>query len=116
MVGVLVDNGLGRHLMDPSVLPHILKYSYYLWITQILSKLIIVTITLFSCSYTLLRHHRRGFLEVVYLRLVARAKLLQRLPRRHLAVHSHGHWSELLSSSADTVRVYTVGEELELWI
>jgi len=35
---VVVNNGLGRHIMDPTVFPNLRTYSYHLWITQIVSE------------------------------------------------------------------------------
>ena len=50
---VVVDHGLGRHIMDPTVFPNLLKYSYYLWITQIVSKFVVVP------SYQTITHELR---------------------------------------------------------
>ncbi|KAH8626900.1 hypothetical protein IG631_18918 [Alternaria alternata] len=86
--------------MDPTVFPNLRTYSYYLWITQIVTP----------------RHHCRCVSEVVHLRLAARAEFLHAVPSHYLAFDLDGYCLQLPCTSSDIVRMYTPGAKLELWI
>ena len=62
------QHGLGRHIRDPSIrLPYdMLKYSYYLWITQILNLVAVATLKYSICGYLLVLKFSRLYLAVVW--------------------------------------------------
>ncbi|KAI1552333.1 hypothetical protein PtrSN002B_005136, partial [Pyrenophora tritici-repentis] len=64
---VVVDNGQGRHIMDPSVLPHLRTYSYYLWQTQILNILAVAFLKGAICAWLLVLNFSRVYQGIVWL-------------------------------------------------
>jgi len=62
------QHGLGRHIRDPSIrLPYDMpKYSYYLWITQILNLIAVATLKYSICGYLLALKFSRVYLAVVW--------------------------------------------------
>ncbi|UPX19997.1 uncharacterized protein EKO05_0010244 [Ascochyta rabiei] len=53
MSQVQIEAGLGRHFMDPSVLPNLMRFAYYLWIAQIINIMAVAFIKWSICAYLL---------------------------------------------------------------
>jgi hypothetical protein len=48
---VVVHLGLGRHIVDPSVLPNIRQYSYILWIDQIVNVIAVAFLMVTALNF-----------------------------------------------------------------
>lgn len=64
---VIVDAGLGRHIMDPTVLPQILHYSYYLWIVQIVNIIAVAFLKWSICAWLLVLNFSKLYQVIVWL-------------------------------------------------
>ena len=67
MTQKLIHLGLGRHILDPSVLPTILKYSYILWIIQILNVLAVAFLKWSICAWLLILNFSKLYQVIVWL-------------------------------------------------
>ncbi|KAJ4350391.1 uncharacterized protein N0V89_009012 [Didymosphaeria variabile] len=63
----MVDNGLGRHIKDPSItLPMLMKYSYYLWINQIINIVAVAILKWSICAYLLVLDFSKLYRAIVW--------------------------------------------------
>ncbi|KAF1936567.1 hypothetical protein EJ02DRAFT_506444 [Clathrospora elynae] len=67
---VVIDNGLGRHILDPSVLPNILKYSYYLWMTQIINIIAVACLKWSICAWLLVLNFSKLYQGIIWLSIL----------------------------------------------
>ncbi|CAN9416549.1 unnamed protein product [Alternaria alternata] len=68
---VVVNNGLGRHIMDPTVFPNLRTYSYYLWITQIRADIIAVAFLKWSiCAWLLVLNFSTLYRVIIWLSIL----------------------------------------------
>ncbi|KAJ6285827.1 hypothetical protein J3E71DRAFT_210178 [Bipolaris maydis] len=67
---VITDNGLGRHIMDPTVLPNILKYSYFLWITQIVNIIAMAFLKWSICAWLLVLNFSKIYQTIIWLSIL----------------------------------------------
>ncbi|KAG9194045.1 hypothetical protein G6011_04080 [Alternaria panax] len=67
---VVVNNGLGRHIMDPSVLPNIRTYSYYLWITQIVNIIAVAFLKWSICAWLLVLNFSTLYRVIIWLSIL----------------------------------------------
>jgi hypothetical protein len=67
---VLVDAGLGRHIMDPTVLPNLLHYSYYLWITQVVNIIAVAFLKWSICAWLLVLNFSKLYQVIVWLSIL----------------------------------------------
>lgn len=75
-------HGQGRHLQDPSISkPYdVLKYSYYLWIGQILNLIAVAVLKYSICAYLLALKFSRVYLGVIWLSILMVTTLNLLLP------------------------------------
>ncbi|KAI8932309.1 hypothetical protein NX059_010504 [Plenodomus lindquistii] len=64
---VMVDAGLGRHIMDPTVFPRILHYAYFLWIAQILNIIAVAILKWSICAWLLVLNFSKLYQVIVWL-------------------------------------------------
>ncbi|KAF1837148.1 hypothetical protein BDW02DRAFT_181833 [Decorospora gaudefroyi] len=64
---VVVYAALGRHIMDPSVAPGIMTYSYYLWITQILNIMAVAILKYSICAWLLVLNFSKLYQVIIWL-------------------------------------------------
>jgi hypothetical protein len=62
----VVDAGLGRHFLDPTVLPNIARYSYYLWISQIINIIAVAFLKWSICAWLLVLKFSRVYQVIVW--------------------------------------------------
>ncbi|KAF2996233.1 hypothetical protein E8E13_003240 [Curvularia kusanoi] len=62
---VVVDAGLGRHIYDPSI--DILRYSYYLWIAQVVNIVGVAVLKWSICAWLLVLNFSRIYQAIVWL-------------------------------------------------
>ncbi|RYN82669.1 hypothetical protein AA0120_g9450 [Alternaria tenuissima] len=67
---VVVNNGLGRHIMDPTVLPNIKTYSYYLWITQIVNIIAVAFLKWSICAWLLVLNFSTLYRVIIWLSIL----------------------------------------------
>ncbi|OAL57329.1 hypothetical protein IQ07DRAFT_32886 [Pyrenochaeta sp. DS3sAY3a] len=67
---VVVDYGLGRHILDPTVLPNILKYSYYLWIVQIINIIAVAFLKWSICAWLLVLNFSKLYQVIVWISIL----------------------------------------------
>ncbi|KAF1952475.1 hypothetical protein CC80DRAFT_538163 [Byssothecium circinans] len=68
---ILVDTALGRHINDPSIGPaNLLRYSYYLWINQIINIIAVAVLKLSICTYLLVLDFSKTYRIVVWISIV----------------------------------------------
>ncbi|EOA86674.1 uncharacterized protein SETTUDRAFT_134923 [Exserohilum turcica Et28A] len=67
---IVVDNGLGRHIQDPTVLPNIMTYVYYLWITQVLNIIAMAFLKWAICAWLLVLNFSRVYQAVIWLSIL----------------------------------------------
>ncbi|PSN72643.1 hypothetical protein BS50DRAFT_630650 [Corynespora cassiicola Philippines] len=73
---ITVENGLGRHIMDPSVMgPEvgmtvILRYSYFLWIAQIVNIIGVALLKWSICAYLLVLNFSKVYQGIVWLSIL----------------------------------------------
>jgi hypothetical protein len=67
---VVVDAGLGRHIMDPTVLPHIARYSYYLWISQVVNIIAVAFLKWSICAWLLVLNFSKVYQIIVWLSIL----------------------------------------------
>ncbi|KAF9691253.1 hypothetical protein EKO04_010923 [Ascochyta lentis] len=70
MSQVQVEAGLGRHFMDPSVVPHLMRFAYYLWIAQIINIMAVAFIKWSICAYLLVLNFSRFYQSIVWLSIL----------------------------------------------
>jgi hypothetical protein len=61
---VVVDAGLGRHIMDPSI--DIIRYSYYLWIAQIVNIIGVAVLKWSICAWLLVLNFSKIYQAIVW--------------------------------------------------
>jgi hypothetical protein len=66
----VVDAGLGRHIMDPSVLPTLTRYSYYLWIAQIINLIAVAVLKWSICAWLLVLNFSKLYQAIVWLSIL----------------------------------------------
>lgn len=66
----MVDAGLGRHIMDPTVLPGIMTYSYYLWITQVVNIIAVAFLKWSICAWLLVLNFSKVYQVIVWLSIL----------------------------------------------
>jgi hypothetical protein len=66
----VVDAGLGRHIQDPSVLPNIMRYSYYLWISQLLNLIAVAVLKWSICAWLLVLNFSKLYQAIVWLSIL----------------------------------------------
>jgi hypothetical protein len=66
----VVDAGLGRHIGDPSVLPTLSRYAYYLWITQIVNIIAVAVLKWSICAWLLVLNFSKLYQAVVWLSIL----------------------------------------------
>ncbi|KAL6708788.1 hypothetical protein ACN47E_002484 [Coniothyrium glycines] len=59
--------GLGRHIYDPSVLPNILRYSYILWIAQIINIIAVSFLKWSICAWLLVLNFSKTYQIIIWL-------------------------------------------------
>lgn len=62
---VVVDAGLGRHIFDPSV--DIMRYSYYLWIAQVVNIVGVAILKWSICAWLLVLNFSKIYQAIVWL-------------------------------------------------
>ncbi|KAF3035829.1 hypothetical protein E8E12_006436 [Didymella heteroderae] len=67
---VIVHLGLGRHIMDPSVLPNIRQYSYLLWIDQIVNVIAVAFLKWSICAWLLILNFSKTYQIIVWLSIL----------------------------------------------
>ncbi|KAF1846285.1 uncharacterized protein K460DRAFT_339379 [Cucurbitaria berberidis CBS 394.84] len=67
---VVVDAGQGRHLLDPSVIPHILRYAYYLWISQIVNIIAVAFLKWSICAWLLMLNFSKLYRAIIWLSIL----------------------------------------------
>ncbi|KAH6643610.1 hypothetical protein C7974DRAFT_347772 [Boeremia exigua] len=67
---VVVHFGLGRHILDPSVLPNILHFSYYLWITQIVNVIAVAFLKWSICAWLLVLNFSRVYQVIIWMSIL----------------------------------------------
>ncbi|KAI4650627.1 hypothetical protein J4E93_002984 [Alternaria ventricosa] len=67
---VVVNNGLGRHIMDPTVFPNLRTYSYHLWITQIVNIIAVAFLKWSICAWLLVLNFSRLYQVIVWLSIL----------------------------------------------
>ncbi|KAH7406393.1 hypothetical protein DE146DRAFT_607177 [Phaeosphaeria sp. MPI-PUGE-AT-0046c] len=67
---IVVDSGLGRHIMDPSVLTTIPRYSYYLWVSQIVNIIAVACLKWSVCAWLLVLDFSRIYQVFVWLSIL----------------------------------------------
>jgi hypothetical protein len=66
-VFVLTDAGLGRHFSDPSIgLAKIMRYAYFLWITQIMNIVAVAVLKWSICAYLLVLDFSKLYRWIVW--------------------------------------------------
>lgn len=66
----VVDSGLGRHIMDPTVFPNIMRYSYYLWIAQIINIIAVAFLKWSICAWLLVLNFSKLYVGIVWLSIL----------------------------------------------
>jgi hypothetical protein len=66
----VVDAGLGRHIGDPSVGPTIARYSYYLWIAQIINLIAVAVLKWSICAWLLVLKFSKLYQAIVWLSIL----------------------------------------------
>jgi hypothetical protein len=67
LVFVIVDAGLGRHFLDPSIgLANIMRYAYILWITQILNIIAVAVLKWSICAYLLVLDFSKFYRWIIW--------------------------------------------------
>jgi hypothetical protein len=66
----VVDAGLGRHINDPSVLPTLSRYAYYLWIAQIVNIIAVAVLKWSICAWLLVLNFSKLYQAVVWLSIL----------------------------------------------
>jgi hypothetical protein len=66
----VVDAGLGRHIKDPSVLPTLSRYAYYLWIAQIVNIIAVAVLKWSICAWLLVLNFSKLYQAVVWLSIL----------------------------------------------
>ncbi|KAF2622398.1 hypothetical protein BU25DRAFT_402772 [Macroventuria anomochaeta] len=61
---VVIDAGLGRHFLDPSV--DVMRYSYYLWITQIVNIIGVAVLKWSICAWLLVLNFSKIYQAIVW--------------------------------------------------
>ncbi|KAB2102171.1 hypothetical protein AG0111_0g9542 [Alternaria gaisen] len=67
---VVVNNGLGRHIMDPTVFPNLKTYSYYLWITQIVNIIAVAFLKWSICAWLLVLNFSTLYRVIIWLSIL----------------------------------------------
>lgn len=67
---IVVDSGLGRHIMDPSVLPTLERYSYFLWISQIVNIIAVACLKWSVCAWLLVLDFSKIYQVIVWLSIL----------------------------------------------
>ncbi|KAL1798177.1 hypothetical protein ACET3X_002214 [Alternaria dauci] len=67
---IVVNNGLGRHIMDPTVLPNLRTYSYYLWITQIVNIIAVAFLKWSICAWLLVLNFSTLYRVIIWLSIL----------------------------------------------
>ncbi|CAO2649879.1 Nn.00g011710.m01.CDS01 [Neocucurbitaria sp. VM-36] len=67
---VVVDAGQGRHIMDPSVLPNLMRYSYYLWISQVINIIAVAFLKWSICAWLLVLNFSKLYQGIVWLSIL----------------------------------------------
>ncbi|CAN9176903.1 unnamed protein product [Alternaria sp. RS040] len=67
---VVVNNGLGRHIMDPTVFPNLRTYSYYLWITQIVNIIAVAFLKWSICAWLLVLNFSKLYRIIIWLSIL----------------------------------------------
>jgi hypothetical protein len=67
---IVVQHGLGRHILDPTVLPHIATYSYHLWITQIINLLAVAFLKWSICAWLLVLNFSKLYQVIIWLSIL----------------------------------------------
>jgi hypothetical protein len=67
---VVVHLGLGRHIVDPSVLPNIRQYSYILWIDQIVNVIAVAFLKWSICAWLLILNFSKTYQIIVWLSIL----------------------------------------------
>lgn len=68
---VLVDVALGRHIMDPSIGPaNLMRYSYMLWINQIVNIIAVAVLKWSICAYLLVADFSKFYRAIVWFSIV----------------------------------------------
>jgi hypothetical protein len=64
---ILVDAGLGRHFKDPSIgKANIMRYSYYLWMNQIINIIAVAILKWSICAYLLVLDFSKLYRVIVW--------------------------------------------------
>ncbi|CAI6258297.1 unnamed protein product [Periconia digitata] len=64
---ILVDTALGRHIMDPSIGPaNLKKYSYFLWINQLVNIVAVAILKFSICAYLLVADFSKLYRAIVW--------------------------------------------------
>ncbi|KAF1931902.1 uncharacterized protein M421DRAFT_55219 [Didymella exigua CBS 183.55] len=67
---VIIGLGLGRHIMDPSVLPNMRQYSYVLWIDQILNVIAVAFLKWSICAWLMILNFSKTYQVIVWLSIL----------------------------------------------
>ncbi|KAF2822696.1 hypothetical protein CC86DRAFT_301028 [Ophiobolus disseminans] len=67
---IVVNAGLGRHIMDPSVLPGLMQYSYYLWISQIVNLIALSFLKWSICAWLLVLNFSKLYQVIVWISIL----------------------------------------------
>lgn len=70
MSQVQIEAGLGRHFMDPSIQPSLMRYAYYLWIAQIINIIAVAFIKWSICAYLLALNFLKSYQVIVWLSIL----------------------------------------------
>jgi hypothetical protein len=65
---VIVDTALGRHIQDPSIgFDNIIKYSYWLWVTQVTNIIAVAFLKWSICAWLLVLNFSKIYQVIVWL-------------------------------------------------
>jgi hypothetical protein len=68
---IVVDTALGRHILDPSIgFDNIIKYSYYLWIVQIVNIIAVAFLKWSICAWLLMLKFSKIYEVIVWLSIL----------------------------------------------
>jgi hypothetical protein len=66
----VVDAGLGRHIQDPTVLPNLARYAYYLWISQVVNIVAVAFLKWSICAWLLILKFSKVYQVIVWLSIL----------------------------------------------
>ncbi|KAH8716800.1 hypothetical protein GQ44DRAFT_742393 [Phaeosphaeriaceae sp. PMI808] len=67
---VAVDIGLGRHILDPTVKPNIMRYAYYIWMTQIINIIAVAFLKWSICAWLLILSFSKSYQIIIWFSIV----------------------------------------------